>query len=354
MRKPYYRSDRQAWFVKVNGGNSQVRLHEDEQEAYRIWREMCAAENPDAATMLFVAVADKYIVHAKKSLAKKTYRGHQDYLVGACHAFGNVRVADLKKFHITEWLDSNETWGDWARRAAAGSVKRAINWAVEEGYIKQNPLAKLGLPKGKRREQLIDDEMHAKMMRAVDAGRLPGQRIKDLDRPPVSREACFRAVLIALRHSGTRPGMVASVTVEDVTQFVDAWILHEHKSRKKSDKPLIVRLSPCLQTLTRIAMHGRESGPLFLNSRGVAWTPNAIRCRMKNLKIKLGLPAKVVAYSYRHSFTTTALLNGVDLATVATLLGHKDFRMIAQHYSHLERQADHLTQAVAKAIRKNA
>ena len=31
-RKPYYRPDRRAWFVKINGGRAQVRLDESEEK----------------------------------------------------------------------------------------------------------------------------------------------------------------------------------------------------------------------------------------------------------------------------------------------------------------------------------
>jgi site-specific recombinase XerD len=46
------------------------------------------------------------------------------------------------------------------------------------------------------------------------------------------------------------------------------------------------------------------------------------------------------------------VLNGVDLATLAELLGHKDLKMIAEHYGHLEQQPEHLLNAVAKVVRR--
>jgi site-specific recombinase XerD len=98
-------------------------------------------------------------------------------------------------------------------------------------------------------------------------------------------------------------------------------------------------------------MGNRTSGPLFLNSRGRAWTPNAISCRMKQLRKKLGLPLGTVAYAYRHSHATRALVNGADLATVAELLGHGDLKMLSQHYGHLDKLKDHLKRAAAVAVR---
>lgn len=361
MRKPYYRKDRKAWYVKSSDGRTQTFLHEEEDKAYEIWQEMRTAQHPEAATATFAVIAANFLSSAKKSLdsekpmlSAKTYRSYQDYLVGACEEFGAVRVRSLRKYHVIKWLDDNPTWGTWARRGAAASVQRAINWAVDQGYLSVNPVAKLGLPKGGRRENLIAEDIHAKMMQAADEGRKAGGRLAKLGRRAISRDRCFRPVLIALRHSGTRPGMVAAVQIADVTPCMDAWVLREHKTEETTGKPLIVRLSPCLATLTRIILSRRSSGPLFLNSKGEQWTSNAIGCRMTNLQKKLKLPPKTVAYSYRHTWTTNAIVNGVDLATVATMLGHQDLRMIAQHYAHLEQQPEHLKAAAAQAMRRKA
>lgn len=71
-------------------------------------------------------------------------------------------------------------------------------------------------------------------------------------------------------------------------------------------------------------LSARKEGPLFLNSRGDPWTSEAMCCRMKNPQEKLGVPEGTVAYAYRHTWTTNAVLNGVNLAMVATMLGHKN------------------------------
>jgi integrase len=354
MRKPFFWKQRNCWYVRSDDGRTNIRLDPDESKAYDVWEELRTAQHPESPAAPYAVIAENYLSHAEKTLGAKAYRASKDYLVSACNVFGMVRVLDLKKHHVIKWLDDKPTWGDWARRGAAGAVQRSLNWALDQGYIKVNPLVKLGLPKGGRREALISDATHAAMIANVDEGRQPGERIAKLGRRPVRRDTCFRPVLIALRHSGTRPGMVAAVKVENVTPKVDAWIMREHKTRKKTKRPLIVQLSPCLQTLTRILMAGRTEGPLLINSRGVAWTSNAIRCRMKNLQDKLGLPEGTVAYAYRHSWTTTAILNGVDIATIATMLGHKDLRMLMEHYAHLEQQPQHLLDAAAKAVQRRA
>jgi site-specific recombinase XerD len=301
-------------------------------------------------TSPFFAVAEHFLRWAKSNVSGKTYRSYSDNIASFCNESGKERVRDLKPFHVSRWLEKRTTWGPDAKRAAISAVKRCLNWSVAEGLIDRNPLTGVKKPRGCRRQILITEMQHTAMMLAEDGGRKPGKRAEMLDIKPRRRDAAFRAVLAALKHSGARPGMIASVRVEDVSEDGSAWILQQHKTKDKTGRPLIIYLSPCLATLSKIAAAGRTTGPLFLNSRGKAWTINAIRCRMKELRRKLDLPAGTVAYSYRHTYATTALMNGTDLATVAELLGHTDLKMISQHYGHLDLKKDHLKAAAARAL----
>jgi site-specific recombinase XerD len=53
----------------------------------------------------------------------------------------------------------------------------------------------------------------------------------------------------------------------------------------------------------------------------------------------------------RHAFGTNAILNGVDVATVAELMGHTSLEIVSRVYLHLADQHSHLTAAAEKATR---
>jgi len=82
---------------------------------------------------------------------------------------------------------------------------------------------------------------------------------------------------------------------------------------------------------------------------GKPFTRNGIRCRFRRLREKVPHLACVISYTYRHGFATDALVNGVGIAEVAELLGHKDLTMIQEHYSHLAEKRDHLRRAAERA-----
>lgn len=353
MNRPFWWKARGAWYVKSPDNQQNIRLDPDEKKAHEIWAESMAVTQPELPSAPVYAIAEAFLKWAEDNVKPKTLRGYADYVVSFANEFGRIRVRELKPYHVTRWLQKNATWAAAdSQRAAIAAVKRCLNWAVDQGLLDRNPLAGVRKPPGNRREVLITDEQHRLMMEARDLGRQPGKRAAALGITPRTRDGYFRAVLIALKHSGTRPGMVAAVQVENIAHNGETWLMKDHKTRKKTGKPLIVYLSPCLQTLTRILAAGRESGPLFRNSKGKAWNSNSIARRMIGLRKRLKLPADAVAYSYRHTFITAALQNGVSLATAAELAGHSDLKMIAKHYGHLDKQVEHLKAAAAKAVQK--
>ena len=334
MRKPYFRKDRGAWFVKTRNGKSQIRLHEDEEQAFKIWQELQSAENPDRPNAPFASLVENYLRSAERSVSAEMFTRTGTYLADFCRAYGKTAARAIKPHDVTKWIENHPGWGSWSQRAAISAVKRVFSWAIEQGLLTANPLAKVRRPRGQRREQLISDDQHAAMWNASRAE--------------------MRHVMLALRHSGARPGMVAAVTAANVSPDGWSWIMHEHKTRKNTGRPLVIYLSPCLRTLTLALAQKYPAGPLFRDARGNAWNRNSIRCRIRRLRKKLGLPAGIVAYSYRHTFATNAILNGTDLATAAELLGHKGVAMFEKHYGHIGQHNEHLKAAAAMAVRKKA
>jgi len=60
----------------------------------------------------------------------------------------------LKPFHVSRWLDSHPDW-QGCRWGAITAVKRAFNWADDEGLIAASPIKKVKKPTMRRRERFI-------------------------------------------------------------------------------------------------------------------------------------------------------------------------------------------------------
>jgi hypothetical protein len=61
-------------------------------------------------------------------------------------------AADLKPYHVIEWIDAQTGWGDNYSRGAVVAVQRTYNWACEMGYLTATPLKGIKKPPAKRRD----------------------------------------------------------------------------------------------------------------------------------------------------------------------------------------------------------
>ena len=343
MRKPFYRSQVGAWYVWHGGRQVFLCRAPSRQDragharALAEWHRLLSTELDDGPLQpTLVAVLEAFLVWSRAHHAAATYRWYRDYLQSFLEFTAAVVSDELTPHHVTRWLQAaGGSWGDAGQRGAITALKRALNWATEQALIPANPLASVRRPPATRREQLVSDEHHRRMLAASD--------------PP------FRRLLVALRQLGCRPIEARTVTAADVNWRLGAWVFPlghpANKTGGKTSKPRIVYLSPCAAKLTRWLAIRHPTGVLFRNSVGAPWTGNAVRCRMRRLREKLGLPP-ITAYSYRHTYATDGLEAGVRLATMAELLGHADSTMLSRCYGHLETRAEHLRAAAAQASRR--
>jgi integrase/recombinase XerD len=335
-RKPHFRESDQYWVSMFRG--ERVKLakgQENKGSALKRFHELMAQEAiagpPESPDPTVAAICEAFLDWSARHNALRTYEFYKMFLQDFCTEHCPLRVAGLKPFHVTRWIDGHYRWNATTRRQAITSLKRALNWAVDEGYISANPIRRVKKPDGQRREQILTPDEHKRIVAATNTP--------------------FRLFLLALRQTGARPDEVARVTAEHVDFHAGTWTLPDHKTRSKTHRARVIYLTPCVVTLSRILATVRPTGPLFRNGRGRPWTANAIRCRMRRLRKKLNLPKGIVAYTYRHTFTTEGLVNGVPIATMTELLGHVDTKMISLHYGHLNQKTDHLRQAALLATR---
>lgn len=333
--QPYFRKFDGWWYVQTispEGKRRQVKLVkglDQKDQAFQRFYELMAqkdpASAPDRSKVTVAAYCDLFLEWQAKHQSPKTFDWYQRFLQSFCDVSGTVTASDLKPFHVTRWVDAHTKWGQSSQRAAMTAIKRVFNWAVAEGYLEASPLRGLRRPACGRREKIITVEEHQNLL----AESWPD----------------FQDFLTALWETGARPGEVAAVTAANYDRQQSVWILREHKTAKKTGRPRVIYLTDSMVTMTERLALANPTGPLFRNSDGLGWNNNSIRCRFRRLRAKFENSDGTVAYAYRHTWTTRALLGGVPIATAAELLGHADTEMISAHYSHLSQQVAHLRQA---------
>jgi integrase len=251
--EPWFRPSRRTYYVTVNGVQHNLRTA-DKDEAYRRWHELMvrAPEPPESPDATVVAILAAFLDAAEKHTKPSTFQGHRYYLQSFVASLSDkqLRVSDLKKFHVSRWLDAHKTWGVSSRRGAIGSVKRAFNWALDEGYIHHSPVAKLRKPKAKHRETILTPEQ--------------SQLLLD------ESASDFCDFLELLLETGVRPAEVRTVEARHVNLERGLWIFPpaEHKTGGKTDKPRLVYLSAKALEISKRLVELHPTGTLLRNSRG--------------------------------------------------------------------------------------
>jgi integrase len=136
------------------------------------------------------SLVNKYLAWCCKhrsSVTTEWYEGHLAGFLSHMGAAGSIPVADLKPYHVVEWVDSHENWGDTSKRSGIVAVQRALNWAEEMGYIAMNPVKKVKKPPARRR----DNPMMPEDFQVILA------RLREGDP--------FRDLFLFLWHTGCRP-----------------------------------------------------------------------------------------------------------------------------------------------------
>jgi integrase len=339
MSRPWWRKTNNAWYATIGGKQEllcKAPSKSDRKGRDRADKELqkkLALKQSLGYNATVVGVLEEFLTTSKKNQAQGTYYGHKLYLQDFLDHLEFAFVRELKPIHLTKWIDGHETWGNASKRAAIISVKRAFNWAVEQGLIEKNPFGTVKRPPPGRREVLVADESHKKVLRATDRA--------------------FRRVVRVMRATGCRPIEVRLVTASDVNLEIGAWVFPvghpANKTGRKTQRLRITYFPPSIIRLIKALMKRYPTGPLFRNREGNPWNCNAIRLRWRRLRQKLGLPAGTCSYAYRHTFTTEGLERGVPVATMAELLGHQDLGMISRHYGHLAQKSQHLRAAAEQA-----
>lgn len=343
MQKPFFWKARKCWYVKVDRQN--VRLDPDETKAFKLWNKMLELadyQSPDAS---IEAICEAFLAEIEPSTPSKE---RFDKIVLLCkqfciHVGPSTRARSINAFHVLAWMKApkqigknKRPWSIARQRDGGQIIKRVFRWAINKGLFPSSDVLNLRLEQPDPRDALISYETHKRLIEET-------RKLKQ-SRP-------FGLVLIALWNSGARPIQIRNVTAWNVSPEGD-WIFTKHKSKRKTNKNLIVRPSPCLATLTKILIAKRPAGNLFLTSQGKPWTKDGIARRLTRMKESLGIDEPFTAYSYRHTYTTDALLAGVDLIQVAALLGHSNPAMVAKVYGHVGKHGQPLRAAAANSVAK--
>lgn len=338
--KPWFREERQAYFVKIR--KVCHNLGPDKEEATRRFHELMAApptapvsrETPSVGISV-AELLDKFLCWCEQHRSKRSLEWYGGHLQSFCKAIKfatTLTPTALKSHHLQDWVDqpAHAKWGANQKRGAIIAVQRPFNWAVKLGYIDKNPVAGVEKPSPTRREEFINPMDFQEMISEIDEGNP------------------FRDLLMFMWETGCRPQEARHLEARHFNRTLGRFEIPPLEAKGKK-RWRIIRLTA---TALAIAERRMKDGAtkIFSNGSGTPWTAGSINCRFQRLKKRTGLAH--CAYEIRHSFANRLLVSGIDHLTVAELMGHADGKMLAMTYQHLDQSNEHLQNALNGDARK--
>ena len=104
-------------------------------------------------------------------------------------------------------------------------------------------------------------------------------------------------------------------------------------------------LVPVAVNLLRYLKKQSQGDHVFVTHRGTPWNRFNLGLRLRRARTKAGVADDAKLYGVRHAFGTGAIVNGVDIKTLALLMGHEKTQM-TEHYLHLSGRRDFLAAAM--------
>ena len=328
-------------------------------------------------------IIDNFLDWCQNHRSPDTYRWYRDRLERFDQKYPDLRVADLRPYHIQRWIDDMDV-SSGTKRNYCRSVKRCLRWVKQQGYIDRNPVADMEMPRGGKREKVVSDAEWSTLLGCVS-------------------DRAFRDLLIVTWETGCRPQESLRVEGRHVDLANQRWVFPVTES--KTDIPRIVYLTDTALAITKRLMLQHPTGPLFRNRRGNPWTKDSVKCVFLNIRITLGreileqgspkpkdrrrkylavddadarefmktlspvkrsgrakmraellgearrkltfkaakeLGPNYCLYDLRHTWMNRMLTKGVDALTVAFLAGHSDPSTLAKVYAHLSQNPVYL------------
>lgn len=349
MNRPWYRAGTNDWVVTIAG--RQVPIGKDPrfvdkrpsekpkqppkeiEEKYHAL--MSRRGLPEERT--FTDACEKYLEHLDTNPEnRKSSRLHLKWFgdfvpQSATKPVGKMRVGELKKHHLTEYLATKPHWKPNTRRFAITRILASLNYCTREQYILANPLKGYERPRVERRKDILTDA--------------------EFDQLCAAAFPEFRDLLICLRELGARPGELYDLKIEHC-DFERGVILVKNKIKAVTGEPFRpVFLTEKAREVMKGRAGARTEGNVFLNSAGTPWDRHTGQQQMRRLRTRLGLGKGCTLYALRHRFLSAAINdNNVNIALLAVQAGHTDTKRILKTYLHTDVEA--MRKAVEQAAKR--
>ncbi|MCC3464514.1 MAG: site-specific integrase [Microcoleus sp. PH2017_06_SFM_O_A] len=241
-----------------------------------------------------------------------------------------------------EWLQFSKLAASTFNRRLS-MLRSCLLWALEEGFVElvDNPLKKV------RSRITTEDERRRSDKKKAPLSDAEIEKILDyVDRVYITYAPFVRFLLFSGVRTGEAVGLTwDSVDLEKRLIFIRQSVSRErgkyqkvYKSPKTKESVRTLKMSDRVFTLFDSLITENACGLVFKSPKGQIIDHGNFRsqCWMPTL-LFLDIPYRK-PYATRHTLLSQALESGLSVPQVAQIAGHRDGKMILQHYGHVINQ----------------
>ena len=265
-----------------------------------------------------------------RNLTESSKQSYELYLTRIAEKFGDVPISAFEKrgarAAIRQWRDNVMAVRPRTADLTVGTLRRLLNFAVEEEYINRNPAARLGsLHTTSRRDMIWSDRQIASFLttaprhlaRVLLLAIWTGQRQSDL---LALTWDCYDGAYIRLQQRKATGGHGRRVKVRVAGELRK--VLDEIKKEQ-------IARSQHADPTKRVP----EPSVILTNERGRPWR-SGFRCAWRRATCNACIEG-VTFHDLRGTFITLAHRGGSTIKEIAEASGHDEFeceRLIRHHY----------------------
>jgi len=237
-----------------------------------------------------------------------------------------AQLGDLVDDNVNAFLAQEADRKTMARNDCI-ALRQLAQWATKNGIFPRDPLAGIELPKGRggKRKPFADADVKAIIAAASESKLGPRDR----------------AVIVVGLAAALRPAEIWQLQITDVN-LREGWLTVRLETTKTDAGQRTIPLDPQAIAALDEYVHdyrGTRDGPLFLNTRGDAftyWGFMALFARLTRRLEERGIDFS--AYRMRHTAITNWVRAGVETLVVKQLAGHKSVVTTQRYVGELTRE----------------
>lgn len=241
----------------------------------------------------------------------------------ACHitsVFGGRQASLLTRKDMLNFAEAQKLSGlaQSTINRRVSILRAALNWAVRNGLLTNNPLSDLRMPRARSRRIAPPTPQEAEAILVAAA-------------PHVQR------VVILGFYLGARVGASELFKLEwksvDLENAI-IWMPNAHKGDSRTERFVPVK-KDILRILASWQTHDKQNG----HSHVINWGGNPLRSIARAWQTalrKAGIVRRIRPYDLRHAFATYSLAANGDIGATSKNMGHTDATMILRVYQHVQ------------------